>query len=91
VWPQHQYRLCACMQRHYATKRGAGWNEGVRVCRHRVVGEVDMMIWMVWWELGWGAHFLGRSVIKKGRATNLGPAGDSPTEKTGTGMTKGGE
>jgi hypothetical protein len=52
-----------------------------------------MMIWMVQWELGWGAHFLGRSmpVIKKGRATNLGPAGDSPTEKTGAGMTKDGE
>ena len=49
------------MQRCYGTKLGAGWNEGARVCRHQVVGEVDVMIWMVQWELGRGAHFLGKA------------------------------
>ena len=45
----------------HGTRHGAGRNEGARVCRHQVVGEVDMMIWMVQWELGWGAHFLGKA------------------------------
>src|SRR5947208_15885228 len=32
-----------------STNAGSGWNKGARACRHRAVGEVDVMIWMIWW------------------------------------------